>query len=215
MVVGATALLASGAFWSIKTINNKIVVPSYRALRVIDGDTFETTERQLVRLTGINAPDEGNCGYDESSESLKKLVMNRNLYLKVIFRDRTNRLVAHVYNENGLVSTQMTKLGMAYYSGEGLKDEETRLRANEAKEKGVGIFGEKCTQHENKVNPKCVIKGNIRIGGDGRQYRFPGCGEYNSTIIQLYMGDSWFCSEKEAVEAGFTKGSDCFKKVWK
>lgn len=175
--IGVLALVATGAFWWIGQGKDKLMVPSYRALRVVDGDTFETTESQLIRLTGVDAPEMGRCGSQEAKEALKKLVMNRNLFIKVILRDSTNRLIGHVYNEKGLVATQMAEMGMVIYTGDGLKDETVRLAVEKAKTEGVGIFGEKCSQQENKVQPKCLIKGNIRYGETDKLYRFPGCGQ--------------------------------------
>lgn len=35
---------------------------TYQVLRVIDGDTFETIEHQIIRLSGIDAPELELCG---------------------------------------------------------------------------------------------------------------------------------------------------------
>ena len=80
--------------------------------------------------------------------------------------------------------------------------------------KKLGVYSLKCTQLINSENPKCVIKANKEIGGSGKTYHFPGCGQYNNTLIQLSRGDRWFCSENEAIKAGFIKGGDCFDKKY-
>lgn len=216
IAVGALALAASGIFWFITGPNGlKIRVPSYRAMRVIDGDTFETEERQLIRLTGIDAPEMENCGGPEAKKALEKLILKKNLYVKVIFRDGSNRLISHVYNDRGLVSTQMVRSGMVYYLGTAINDPKLNEAAGLARKEKLGIYSAKCTQLENLTNPKCVIKGNIRdFDQKLKIYHFPGCGQYNHTLLELYKGDRWFYTEKEAQKAGFSKGADCFDKTW-
>jgi micrococcal nuclease len=215
LAIIASALAASGTFWYLVSTNGvKIPVPSYRAMRVIDGDTFETKERQIVRITGINAPELGNCDGPEAKITLEKLILNRNLYLKVIFRDGF-RLVSFVYNEDGSVSEQMLKAGMAYYLSKDVSHPELKRAGDAAREARLGIYSPKCTQETNPDSKACVIKGNLRDpGGKDKTYHFPGCGQYTQTLIELYKGDQWFCTETEAKKAGFTKGADCFEKTW-
>lgn len=217
VAVGAVALLASGMFWYIKSPQGiKIPVPSYRAMRVIDGDTFETEERQLIRLTGIDAPEIGNCDGKEAKATLEELVLNKNLYVKVIFRDSNRRLVSHVFNDQGSVSVQMLRAGAAYYLGSVNSDPELAKASEYARNKKIGIYSSKCTQTENIKNPKCVIKGNYPgFTRNNGVYHFPGCGNYTITKLELFKGDQWFCTEAEAKKAGFTKGTDCFDKTWK
>lgn len=215
IAISATALVASGALWFITGAKGvKIPVPSYRAMRVIDGDTFETEERQLIRLTGIDAPELENCNGKEAKEALGKLVLDKNLYVKVIYRDSNMRLISHVYNDKGLVSEQMIRLGMAYNSGNAINDPTLGKASDFARTEKLGIYSSKCTQETNPNSKTCVIKGNIRDIGSEKMYHFPGCGQYNQTVVELYKGDKWFCTESEAKKAGFIKGADCFNKVW-
>lgn len=216
IAISASALAASGALWYLTSINGvKIPVPSYRAMRVIDGDTFETEERQLIRLSGIDAPELENCNGPESKQALEQLILNQNLYVKAIYRDSGNRLISHVYNNNGSVSEQLIKSGMAYYSANAVDDPALGQASDAAREAKLGIFNPKCTQQTNPNSKTCVIKGNLRIPGKGtKTYHFPGCGNYNQTLMELYKGDQWFCTESEAKKAGFSKGADCFAKTW-
>ena len=50
----------------------------------------------------------------------------------------------------------------------------------------------------------CVIKGNISSSGE-KIYHVPGGGSYSVTKITLSKGEQWFCSEAEAVAAGWRK----------
>ena len=44
--------------------------------RVIDGDTFKTSSNENIRLIGIDTPEKDNCGTDEVTRALKKLLSN-------------------------------------------------------------------------------------------------------------------------------------------
>lgn len=63
-------------------------------------------------------------------------------------------------------------------------------------------------QKEEIANTACNIKGNI--SSDGRKlYHAPYCPSYNRTKINESNGERWFCSEEEAVKAGWTKAGNC------
>lgn len=53
----------------------------------------------------------------------------------------------------------------------------------------------------------CTIKGNISSGG--KIYHLPGCGSYEKTGIDESAGEKWFCSEDEALAAGWRKAKNC------
>ena len=50
----------------------------------------------------------------------------------------------------------------------------------------------------------CTIKGNISKKGE-RIYHLPGQENYDDIVITLSKGERWFCSEEEAVNAGWRK----------
>jgi hypothetical protein len=50
----------------------------------------------------------------------------------------------------------------------------------------------------------CVIKGNISSSGE-RIYHVPGQRYYDKTQINESKGERWFCTEQEAVGAGWRK----------
>ncbi|WP_442920985.1 sunset domain-containing protein [Mesorhizobium sp. Cs1299R1N3] len=57
----------------------------------------------------------------------------------------------------------------------------------------------------NDLNPACNIKGNISINTGQRIYHMPGDKFYSATIIRPEYGEKWFCTEYEAVAAGWTR----------
>jgi len=58
-------------------------------------------------------------------------------------------------------------------------------------------------------DPSCNIKGNISEKGYGKTYLIPGCDNYNSVKIDTRKGEQFFCTEEEAVTAGFRKATNC------
>lgn len=52
------------------------------------------------------------------------------------------------------------------------------------------------------ARPGCLIKGNINRRGD-RIYHVPGSRSYDETIIDEARGEGWFCTEQEALDAGW------------
>ena len=51
---------------------------------------------------------------------------------------------------------------------------------------------------------QCVIKGNISSKGE-RIYHVPGGEYYDATRIDTSKGERWFCTEAEAVAAGWRR----------
>lgn len=54
-------------------------------------------------------------------------------------------------------------------------------------------------------NPDCPIKGNISHNSGNRYYHLPGMPDYEITLIDVARGERWFCSEAEAIAAGWSK----------
>ena len=206
------AAVTGGAYLKISHGRNAIRVPAYVAERVIDGDTFETKEKQSIRLASADAPELKYCGGIEAKAELEKLVMGKPLYIKAIYRDGFQRLIAYVWSGAEFVNKRMVEEGKAVYRLTEKANSETEMMhqaANKARESKAGVYGRECTQITNTENPKCVIKGNRRPASGADYYHYPGCGQYNNTVVQLYMGDQWFCTETEARAAGFKKGPLC------
>lgn len=66
----------------------------------------------------------------------------------------------------------------------------------------------KCSLKTDKKN-NCNIKGNIGYNSGEKIYHLPGCELYNETVINEEYGERWFCSEQEAMNAGWRKAYTC------
>lgn len=57
-------------------------------------------------------------------------------------------------------------------------------------------------------NNSCTIKGNISSSKE-KIFHVPGCQSYSKTVIDESAGEKWFCSESEAIQAGWRKALNC------
>ena len=63
--------------------------------------------------------------------------------------------------------------------------------------------GKRLVANDNATD-QCRIKGNISRSGE-RIYHVPGGQYYDRTKIGLSKGERWFCSEAEAIAAGWRR----------
>ena len=203
----------------------------HTVVSVIDGDTIKIEEDKKVRLLGIDAPEKGGCYYEESKDYLEELLEDEDIDLRkdISDTDQFNRLLRYVViqienpeEDNVFVNEVMLRQGYAFTYA---ISPDTKYRdlfssaQEEAKKYERGLWGacdyeEEDTaklREENSVppNPDCTIKGNISEKGYGKNYFLEGCPNYNTIKIDEKKGEAYFCTEKEAEEAGFTRSESC------
>lgn len=54
---------------------------------------------------------------------------------------------------------------------------------------------------------RCKIKGNVSVGSGDKIFHVPGQRDYILTKIRRDYGERWFCSEKDARDAGWRKAT--------
>ncbi|MFA5828748.1 MAG: thermonuclease family protein [Candidatus Shapirobacteria bacterium] len=187
----------------------------YTVSEIIDGDSIVLEEnKQSIRLMNINAPEKGLCGYHQAKAELTSLLQGKQVKIVGTINDSHNRFLALVYLPDGtLVNELMLNSGWARYtSNASIESARLQKAGAAAKATKIGIFGPLCFQSVNPANPKCSIKGNVKDGK--KTYFFDGCGNYSNVQLALDEGDRWFCSEAEALQAGFTKSVNCHEKLF-
>lgn len=183
---------------------------------VLDGDTMVLSWGQRVRLRDVDAPEIDFCSGQEAKEKLEELVLDKRITLEDAFSDKMGRIIAFVYVGDVFVNEELVKEGWARFDGHKSSHSEILKAAfQSAQGEERGIFSPLCHQTENLDNPKCSIKGNIDKNSGEKTYHFPGCSEYQRTIVEKDLGEDWFCSEKEAQEAGYKKAANCFDKSFR
>ncbi len=86
-----------------------------RVSRVIDGDTIQLDDGRKLRYVGINAPEEGEPYYRESTQANNLLVGNQEVDLEFgrSKTDKHGRLLAYVYVGRTFIQAEPVKQGWA------------------------------------------------------------------------------------------------------
>lgn len=179
-------------------------------IEVLDGDTLLLDGKVRLRLRHIDAPELKFCGGQEAKEVLESLVKGKKVVLQEYILDQQGRPMALVFLGSILINEAMLASGWTrYHSDNCSQTDALKATAKKAKEEKQGIFSSLCRQTENLEKPNCVIKGNIDRSAGTRLYYYPGCAQYKFTIVEKDIGEDWFCTEKEAQAAGFSKAKTC------
>lgn len=181
---------------------------------IVDGDTFDL-DGVRIRINGIDAPEYGqNCGsWDcgaESLDYLNFLINSGRVECKSLGDDGYGRVIGKCKVAGQDIGAAMVLHGLAYafvkYSTDYVQEEEV------AREQAIGIWEgnyqrpwdfrqEKWASAEQDSPAGCPIKGNI--SENGHIYHAPWSPWYKKTRINEGNGERWFCSEAEAVAAGW------------
>ena len=179
-------------------------------LGVIDGDTLVLEGKTKLRLRSVDAPELDLCGGQEAKEELEKLVKGQKVIIQEEILDQWGRPMALVYINDKLINEAMLKSGWARFHSDSTSQRETlKKTGDQAKKDLLGVWSSKCQQTTNPENEKCNIKGNLDQNSGRKIYYFPGCSQYQFTIVEKDIGEDWFCTEKEAQEAGFVRAKSC------
>ena len=192
--------------------------------QVIDGDTIEVDEGGVpfrVRYVGMDAPElDGEPMAAESLAANRKLVEGKRI---VMIRDqseadRYGRLLRFVFIGDTFVNDELVRLGMARatpFPPDLSCQTEFAAAQREALQAGRGLWGivlsltppgggGACAGGCVTPPAGCRIKGNINSSGE-KIYHVPGGKFYDNTVIEPEKGERWFCTEAEAIEAGWRK----------
>jgi endonuclease YncB( thermonuclease family) len=156
--------------------------PTYVVTHVVDGDTIDLGNGERVRLVGIDTPEVGQCGYDEATAKMERLVLGKRvrLFESDEDRDRYDRLLRYVEvagKDAGLAQIR-SGLAIARYDsrdGYGYHPRETRYIAVDK-----AVPNRTCPTPEPEPDPQPVLEAPVDSGG--------GCGGY-SPCIPAYPPD--------------------------
>ena len=187
--------------------------------RVVDGDTVDVGGIR-IRLEGIDAPEMaqecGTAGHERwrcglaASKALAGLIDGASIACRPQGRDKYGRILAVCYRDGVDLNQEMVRTGQAWafvrYSGRYVAVEAEarsarrgiwRVPSQPAWEYRAGSW-----QVAEVVAPQgCAIKGNV--SRHGHIYHMPWSRYYVRVKIDEARGERWFCTESEAMEAGF------------
>ena len=196
--------------------------------RVVDGDTIEVQiagATYRVRYIGIDTPETVDprrpvgCYGREASARNRQLVEGKTVGLEkdISETDDFGRLLRYVWVDGEMVNATLVREGFAVASTypPDVKHQELFLSLQrEAIEAGRGLWGPACaTPTAAPATGVCdysgtgqrLIKGNISQSTGEKIYHVPSGEFYDKTVIDEAAGERWFCTEQEALAAGWRR----------
>ena len=187
--------------------------------QVIDGDTIVIGGTR-IRLEGIDAPEAGqtcprrwigwwSCG-SAATAHLARLIGSRPVNCAPRGHDKYGRMLAVCFVGGEDINAKMVRQGYAWafvkYSTSYVREEAL------ARAEGVGVWqgdatppwefrAGRWTAAEGHAPSGCAIKGNVTR--NGRIYHMPWSPWYAQIKIEPDKGKRWFCTEAEAIAAGW------------
>lgn len=206
-----------GAICVVGICNHAVAETFTGPASVIDGDTIKINGVSH-RLEFIDAPERSQtcqkdgvdwlCGA-ESSKKLRKIIRSKDVTCESSSTDRYGRHLSVCKVGSRELNAEMVASGyaLAYvkYGRQYVRYEKS------AKAKKIGLWAGtfvkpweyRSRKRASDPAPEgCLIKGNINSKG-ARLYHLQSDPSYSNTVISLKKGERWFCSEKDAVKAGW------------
>lgn len=180
--------------------------------KILDGDTFQLPDGDRVRLLGVNAPEGGRCGSAEATAELTRLISGKSVRIEEEKRDTYGRRMALVYVGSILVNEKLLSAGWARpdYT-QNSQSEKLKSAYHDASDNRRGLHSLCKVTGPPSSNPDCVIKANIDQSTWDHLYHLPSCRHYDKIVLDLDLGEQFFCTEPEAQAAGFTLAPDCLR----
>lgn len=132
---------------NVSTTTVRNLPTTEKVKRVIDGDTIELANGQIVRFVGVNAPNNGEPFEEEATEANQKLVQGKTVTFEydTYTSDRFGRVLAYPLVDGKNVVVDLARQGMVkviiYQDRRILKYQDELLKAQEeAKKKRRGIW---------------------------------------------------------------------------
>lgn len=207
---------------------------TFQVTKVIDGDTIDVIDNgqeTRVRLIGVNTPETSDprrpieCFGEEAKQFLTDTLTNQVVTIEAdptqSNRDQYDRLLRYVFVGDQNINLQLIKEGYGYeytYDQPYQYQVQFKQAQIEAQKNAKGLWNPQTCNGQTKSpintptiqmspNENCQIKGNI--SSREKIYHLPGCRDYGKTSINQSRGEMWFCTEEEALNAGWRKAGSC------
>ncbi|WP_051475485.1 thermonuclease family protein [Bacillus sp. J37] len=192
--------------------------------KVVDGDTLHVMisgKKETIRLLLVDTPETVHPSKQvqpfgpEASNYMKETLSGEEIQVELGLgeRDKYGRILAYVYLDDQMINKLLLEKGLArvayvfepntkyidefYDIQKQAQNEELGIWSLENYATEEGFQDEIHVENENTDKSGCTIKGNINSKGE-KIYHTVQSPSYNVT-----KPEELFCTEKEAVEAGF------------
>jgi len=223
---------ASGS-WPSPTVPSGLTLAT--VTRVVDGDTIAVSiggQEYKLRYIGVDTPETVDprrpvgCFGKEASARNRELVEGQTVGLEkdISETDDFGRLLRYVWlgpstgsEQAEMVNARLVEEGYAQAATYPPDVKYAALFASlqaQARDAGRGLWGPACQPTltpspapgacEYSSTSQPVIKGNINAAGE-KIYHVPGGAFYDQTDIDEARGERWFCTEGDALAAGWRK----------
>jgi endonuclease YncB( thermonuclease family) len=223
-LAGGAAWIASGG--TVGSFAGVANLPFVGGAKPLQGRAYATGPDTLrigaanIKLTGIEIPErEQRCGTQgrswrcgaASESALSRLVDGRSVSCTTSGSDEVGRKTGKCSIGDKDVAAELVRQGHVFADGTILSRYGSQER--EARNAKAGLwsggdverpaaFRAKVWEEAKKRAPDgCPIKG--QVAGSSRIYVLPWSPDYDRVRVQKARGERWFCSEQEAVSAGF------------
>lgn len=187
--------------------------------KVVDGDTIDVAGRR-VRLEGIDAPETGQecarrligtwkCGA-AATKALTGLIAGREVQCTSRGNDKYGRILGICYVAGIDLNERMVRDGYAWafvkysstYSAVEQEARSNRRGIFATENEPAWVYRAGYWKQAEQVAPEgCAIKGNVTRNGN--IYHMPWSPWYARVHVDAARGERWFCSESEAIAAGW------------
>jgi endonuclease YncB( thermonuclease family) len=225
---GASQSAASGALGRSGNSGPALTAGAGRYPSSVRGKAVSVTGDSMriggatIRLAGIAAPEpaqtcskpgsaDWKCGMS-ALNALRRITGRRTITCTIESKDPSGRLVGVCSAGGEDIGAQLVKEGHAFADGGGLFG--TRYDGEEAhaRERKSGIWRGEAQHPQEYRNTRwdvarqqapdgCPIKGKALTSS--KVYVLPWAKDYERTDVRASRGDRWFCSEREAIAAGW------------
>lgn len=229
-VVACLVIFGAGAWWAVgaggllqhslssMSVSTSDVIKG-RA-RVLSGDTLKI-KGNIIKLSGVDAPERRQkcskpgakrwaCG-ETARQALRRVVRRRSVTCEVSAKDDSGHRDGSCRVKGEDIAALMVRKGYAFSSG-GWFTKYAGLEA-EARRETAGLWrgtaqrpedyrAERWQDASAKAPEGCPIKGRV-LSRRKKVYVLPWSRNYERTRVRPRRGERWFCSEAEALRAGW------------
>lgn len=235
-VLASLTLLIGGAVWGFLPGSSSVpglgqlaslTLPGTKTVdgraTALTGDTLRI-DGTIVRLAGIEAPEReqrcqrpGNRRWrcaEAAADALTRLVRRRALTCQVKGTDEAGRAKAVCFDGTTDIGATLVSEGhvfaepgfMSRYGKQETAAQSAKVGLWRGTAERPADFRARTWEEAKRAAPEgCPIKG--QVAGSDKVYLLPWSAEYTRVRVSKARGERWFCSEQEAISAGWRASS--------